>query len=65
MDLADITQEQLDLEIELQRKKIKPMKPVNALHCKICGDDIYPPERRDLGYDSCIDCAQLKDRMNK
>lgn len=30
--------------------------------CTKCGGDMDPPERRALGYDTCITCAERKGR---
>ena len=43
-------------------RRLVPDPAHRADECKSCGGEVEPPERRALGHDTCITCAERKER---
>lgn len=62
-DEADIANAFIDNEVSraLNRVRKNATPQTGAKHCKDCGEDI-PKERRNLGFQLCIECAAESER---
>jgi RNA polymerase-binding transcription factor DksA len=45
-------------------RRLVPDPAHRADECKSCGGEVEPPERRALGHDTCITCAERKERTS-
>ena len=61
-----IEMEHVEDEVAAVRRLVPRPEEMLKLHdeCTSCGLDIEPPERRVLGYDTCITCAERKELRN-
>ena len=59
-----IEMEHVEDEVAAVRRRVPRPEEMLKLHdeCTSCGLDIEPPERRAFGYDTCITCAERKER---
>ena len=63
MDNADLAQAQMEAE-EALRARMKPsaVPKVRYSHCVECGEPM-PEARQAHGFNNCIDCAQVAERI--
>lgn len=43
-------------------RRLVPDPTHRADERKMCGGEVEPPERRELGHDTCITCAEREER---
>lgn len=46
-------------------RRLVPDPAHRADECEDCGGEVEPPERRELGYTTCITCAERRDRARR
>lgn len=65
-DIADHGSEYQARMIEIaEANREKPPEPgVRAVWCVEC-DGVIPAGRRALGYETCVDCAEARERRGK
>ena len=72
IDQASLISDQHNADcVARQARMAAPKRLPNALghyertDCALCGEDIYPPGRITLGFDTCIDCQTAEEKRSK
>lgn len=65
-DPVDIANDYLDNELSRALKSIQKntVPKIGPEYCKEC-DDVMPTERRQLGFQLCVPCAQEAERRER
>jgi RNA polymerase-binding transcription factor DksA len=65
---ADISDQATDTEMEFNNdnvarvRKLVPDPTHRAEACGVCGGEVEPPARRELGHTTCITCAEIEEK---
>jgi RNA polymerase-binding transcription factor DksA len=65
---ADPSDQATGIELEHKEEHVSRIRRLvpdpthRADECKMCGGEVEPPERRELGHDTCITCAEREEK---